>query len=63
MLMLVSYVDTDVWSWCRYRICNSILDVKFSCWIWDLIFGVGVIVAYAYRYLMLVLVSYVGTDI
>ena len=42
---------------------KPIFDVKFLCWIWDLIFGVGVFVAYGYRYLMFVLVLYVDIDI
>ena len=42
---------------------KPIFDVKFLCWIWYLIFGVGVFVVYVFRYWLLVLVSDVDIDI
>ena len=44
-------------------IWKPIFNVSCLCWTWKSIFVVGIIVAYGYQYLMLVLVSYINSDI
>ena len=55
VLVLVSDMDFDIGYWCECVVWILIFGVCSICRICKSILGVGVIVAYGYRYLMYVL--------